>query len=441
MRGPFLYLIAFIFCISCNQPLQRLSRSYIPLSFPNVIIDSTTPGIPYRPCEPSIFINPTNPQNMVAGVVLNKTLHSFDGGKTWSLQFVESPYGVYGDPVISADYLGNFYFAHLADPAGQGRATESWIDRIVIQKSTDGGISWNQGTFTGHRPPADQDKHWLAVDPRNNHLYITWTEFDKYGSTNESDHSRILFSKSTDLAESWTDAIVISDLEGDCRDGDQTTEGAVPSVGPDGEIYVAWSLGENIYFDRSNDGGINWLENDVLVTTQHGGWDLDIPGLGRANGMPVTVCDISNGKYRGDIYINYCDQKNGADDTDVWLVKSQDGGITWSDPLRVNDDVGGRHQFFTWMSIDPVSGAVYIVFYDRRHHDDLKTDVYLAYSFDGGSSFKNVKISEEPFVPNTNLFFGDYNNISSYDGIVRPIWTRVDGDKTSVWTALIDFKH
>ncbi|NND32595.1 MAG: exo-alpha-sialidase [Saprospiraceae bacterium] len=419
--------------------MQRLAKINAPQPFLNVLIDSTTSGIAYKPCEPSIYINPTDPDNIVAGIVLNKTLHSFDGGKTWSMQFVDSPYGVYGDPVIMADYLGNFYFAHLADPAGKGRATESWIDRIVVQKSSDGGKSWNEGSYTGHRPPADQDKHWLAVDPRNNHLYVTWTEFDKYGSNRDSDHSRILFSKSIDQAESWSEPLAISQLEGDCLDGDNTTEGAVPTVGPAGEIYVAWSLTEKIYFDRSLDGGITWLDKDILVTPQYGGWDIDIPGLGRANGMPVTACDISKSQFRGHIYINYCDQKNGTGDTDVWLVKSTDGGTTWSSPLRVNDDRSTSHQFFTWMTVDQTSGAIYIVFYDRRNYKDLNTDVFLAYSFDGGASFTNVKISEEPFIPNTNLFFGDYNNISSFDGIVRPIWTRVDGDKTSIWTALINF--
>jgi len=91
------------------------------------------------------------------------------------------------------------------------------------------------------------------------------------------------------------------------------------------------------------------------------------------------------------------------------------------------------------MSVDPVTGDIYIVFYDRRNHQDFSTDVYLAYSFDGGDTFSNVKISDQPFVPSTQIFLGDYNNISAYDGVVRPIWTRLDGNKTSILTALINF--
>jgi hypothetical protein len=434
------FLMIFLTLAGCQNALQKLARMPQPRSFINVVVDDVNEGVPYKPCEPSIYVNPVNPENMVVGVVLDKTLHSFDGGKTWQAQRVKSPYGVFGDPVICADYDGNFYYAHLADPEGRGRSTPGWLDRIVIQKSTDGGISWNEGSYTGHRPPADQDKQWLTADPKNNHLYITWTEFDKYGSNNPEDRSRILFSRSTDQAETWSEAIPISELEGDCLDGDQTTEGAVPCVGPKGEVYVAWSYDEAIYFDRSSDGGRTWLDHDIKAAVQPGGWDIEIPGFGRANGMPVTACDRSKSPYRGTVYINYCDQSNGSDDTDVWLVKSSDGGNTWSVPVRVNDDPAGRHQFFTWMTIDQTTGAIYIVFYDRRHYEDFQTDVYLAYSFDGGSSFKNVRISEKPFNPSTSVFLGDYNNISAHDGVVRPVWTRLDGSRTSILTALVNFR-
>ena len=434
--------ILFLWCLltfSCQSPLQLLSKQKVATSFKNVVIDDNSFGGPYQPCEPSIFVSPLNPNHVVAGIVLDKISYSHDAGKTWSMQVVESPYGVFGDPVITADQKGNFYFAHLADPSGEGRANAAWLDRIVIQKSVDQGKSWNEGSFAGHRPPADQDKHWLAIDPNNHHIYMTWTEFDKYGSTSASDHSRILFSKSVDGAETWSEAISINAIDGDCIDGDMTPEGAVPAVGAKGEVFVAWAFDEKIYFDRSLDGGASWLDHDIVAAEQVGGWDIAIPGLGRANGMPVTVTDLSDSPYRGNIYINYCDQSAGTDDTDVWLVRSSDQGNTWSKPVRINDDTGPAHQFFTWMSCDPATGAIYIVFYDRRDLEGTLTDVYLAYSFDGGTSFRNVKISETPFRAETGVFFGDYNNISAQNGIVRPIWTRLDEGKTSVWTAIIDF--
>jgi hypothetical protein len=36
------------------------------------------------------------------------------------------------------------------------------------------------------------------------------------------------------------------------------------------------------------------------------------------------------------------------------------------------------------------------------------------------------------------VFFGDYTNITAYNGIVRPIWARADGMNMSIWTAIVD---
>jgi hypothetical protein len=121
------------------------------------------------------------------------------------------------------------------------------------------------------------------------------------------------------------------------------------------------------------------------------------------------------------------------------MIRSKDQGTTWSEPLRVNNDLPGKHQFFTWMDVDPVTGYIYIVFYDRRNHEGNETDVYLAVSKDGGNTFENMEISRYAFTPSERVFFGDYNNISAYDGIVRPIWTHYENKKLSIRTALVEF--
>lgn len=435
-----LVVFASLFYSACNrqQQLRPTPPEPVPTAYPNVRIDIASSDNPYGPCEPSIAINPLNPDQLVAGAILDRVYYSSDGGQTWQKQQITSPYGVFGDPVILADYAGNFYYAHLSDPTGGKWRDAEILDRIVVQQSGDGGQTWNDGGYAGFHHPKDQDKQWLAVNPQNNHLYMSWTEFDAYGSSNPNDHSRILFAASTDAGKNWSPALSISQKEGDCRDDDQTTEGAVPAVGPQGEIYVAWAHDEKIFFDRSLDGGKTWLDSDRLVATQPGGWTFDIPGISRCNGLPVTATDLSQGPHRGTIYVNWSDQRNGTNDTDIWLSYSSDGGETWSAPSRVNDDSPGRHQFLSWLTVDPTTGIVYIVYYDRRNYTDLQTDVYLAWSKDGGKTFENQRISEQPFAPNKAAFFGDYNHISAVNGKVRPIWTRADGTRLSVWTALIE---
>jgi hypothetical protein len=389
--------------------------------------------------EPTICINPNNPNQIVGGANNNRFFYSDDGGITWGHGTLSSPWGVWGDPVVIVDTSDNFYFFHLSYPSSPGW----WIDRMICQKSTDGGQSWSSGTYFGWGTyPQAQDKEWAVVDRANNNIYVAWTQFDDYGSGNAQDSSIILFAKSTDLGMTWSETVRLSQTAGDCIDSDNTVEGAVPAVGPNGEIYVAWAGPPGLMFDRSFDQGDTWYDADSIISDFPGGWDYDIPGINRANGLPVTCCDLSGGPYNGHIYVNWSDQRNGASDTDVWLIKSSDQGVTWTSPFRVNDDAPGKHQFFTWMTIDQVTGIIYIIFYDRRNYDDTRTDVFLAVSTDGGSTFENMRISQEPFIPNNcptgYNFFGDYTNISAHDNIIRPIWAICDNTTQGIRLAIID---
>ena len=403
--------------------------------FKNVMIDEQAEDRPFV-CEPTIAINQRYPNNMVAGSVLDNIYYTKDGGQTWTKGKLASPFGVYGDPSIIGDSKGNFYYLHLSDPTGgKGGYDTEKLDRIVIQKSADGGETWSPGEYVGLNHPKDQDKQWATVDQRGN-VYVTWTQFDKYGDPDSDCHSNILFSMSKN-GRKWSDPVTISQLPGNCIDDDNTAEGAVPAVTEDGKVFVAWSNGGKIYLDRSFNGGDLWLTNDIEVADQHGGWDLDIPGHDRSNGMPVLVADNSKTQYRGSLYLVWADQKNGEADTDIWFSRSHNFGDNWSAPTRVNDDGPGKHQYLPWIAVDEKSGIIYIVFYDRRNYTGNETDVYLAYSTNGGASFVNVRISEKPFTPEDTRFFGDYNNISAHDGVIAPVWTRMEEGKTSVWTTII----
>lgn len=381
--------------------------------------------------EPSIAIHPEDPSHMIVGTVMDDYHYSTTGGNKWKSFQLKSKYGVYGDPVMLIDNEGRNYYFHLSNyPEG------SWLDRIVCQKSDQIDGPFDEGTFTQPNGKV-HDKHWVAYDTDRKIIHMTWTQFDAYKSTNPGDSSVILYSRSTDRGDTWSVPVRISYFAGDCLDGDNTVEGATPAVGPNGEVYVAWTGPQGIMWNVSTDYGLTWLEKERKVVDHPGGWDFEVPGIFRCNGLPILQCDQSNSPHRGNLYINWSDQKNGTDDTDVWVIRSEDGGQTWSEPVRVNDDAPGRHQFFTWMTVDQSSGAVYTVFFDRRNHSDLGTDVYLAYSRDGGRTFTNVKISKKPFYPNNEVFFGDYTNIAAVQGVIRPVWPRMDGIRISLWTALI----
>ena len=405
-------------------------------------------GKGYQPCEPSIAVSPKNPQVMVAGSILDNVHRSTDGGLTWESEILTSRYGVFGDPCIVGSPKGDFYYLHLSNPDGQAWSSEALLDRIVIQRSKNQGKRWNTGVGMGLNGSKDQDKEWAAVSLDGKQLVSCWTQFDLYGSPSPQDSSIILCSTSNRKAKKWSEPIRVNAQAGDCLDGDNTVEGAVPDIAADGTIYVAWAHADTIWMNRSSDGGATWLKRDLQVAIIQNGWDQSIRGVGRANGMPVTRVDRSDGPHQGRIYVNWTDDRNGEEDHDVWVCFSDDQGRTWSTPVRVNDDPPGAEQFFTWMDVDDVTGHVHVVFYDRRKamekYPDRRmrpawnTEVYVASSYDGGLTWKNLLVSEDSFRPDPKTFFGDYNNISAHGGIVRPIWTRHDDGVLTIWTAFLD---
>jgi hypothetical protein len=102
--------------------------------YPNVLVGNIN-----FPNEPSVMINPKQTNQIVAASNNDSYYYSEDGGYSWQSGTLVSTYGVWGDPVIIVDTNNNFFCLHLSSPPPPGE----WIDRIVCQKSTDGGQTWS----------------------------------------------------------------------------------------------------------------------------------------------------------------------------------------------------------------------------------------------------------------------------------------------------------
>ncbi len=403
--------------------------------YKNVLISNVA-----EPEEVSIAINPKNTKQIIAGANLANAYFSDDGGVTWFMQTLKcEKYNVYGDPVLFWDTLENAYFMHLSFPNPKITPNGSWVDRIVVNKSTDFGKTYPECYAFGKNEKKVQDKHWAAVDRKKNEIHVTWTQFDKYESKDPKDSSIIRYSKSSDGGINWTEPKRISFYAGDCRDSDNTVEGAVPCIGPNGEIYVAWAGPKGLVFNKSLDGGKTWLPKELVIDSIPGGWEYDIEGIFRCNGLPFTDCDNSNGPHRGRIYVGWSDARFGEHNKDVFMVYSDDGGETWSNRILITWFPNSRHQFMPHFTIDQKTGYLYFLYYDRRNYaEGNATDVYLSVSRDGGLQFTHHRINENSFTPFKDVFFGDYIGVSAHNGIIRPMWMQIDANKKlGVYTALL----
>lgn len=420
-------LITSLALLFCSQILFA--------QFQNVTIFYNTG---YWPNEPTVMINPKNVNQVVVGAnafysnSLSGVYHSTNGGLNWNggglISIIAKPSG---DPVVFTDTAGNFFFISLTN---YGLPLQ-WKG-LIIQKSTNGGANWNNGTYIAVDTNKMHDKPWGCCDFSNsiygNSIYMAWTLFDVYGSHNPQDSSNIMFVRSTDGGTTFSLPKRINRQAGNCYDSSLTVEGTSLCTGPNGEVYVVWAGPLGVTVNRSTDGGITWLSSEIVISEVVGGW-------GRGNGFPIICCDLSNSQYRGRLYVNWMDKYNGVNDRDVWCARSTDGGFTWSQRVKVNTDQPGNDHRYNWMSLDRVTGYVYFQYLDKRNYSPSSSsyDVFVARTTDGGTTFQDTRVNTST-VSSAPCWLGDYMNISAYNNKVRPVWITCLGNYNYMMTAIID---
>ncbi|MGB7135834.1 MAG: sialidase family protein [Acidobacteriaceae bacterium] len=398
--------------------------------------------------EPGLAVNPLNPQQVVAVYqYIAQASYSGDAGRTWKASTgVAAPnYKNSGDVSTVFDNKGHALICYISfDKLGTVNYWGHGATRngIFVRRSLDGGAAWEPELRTVVSQPSMpgvpfEDKPYLVADtskssPYAGNLYIGWTRWTLTDS-------RLLFSRSTDDGLTWSAPIEISPVRGLPRDDNGALEGFDGAVGPDGTLYSVWATTDDIVFTKSYDGGKTFSRIRNIVTTAPSMFALD--GMERANGFPQIAIDPRGGRKGGPIYVTWSDYRNG--DVDVFCIVSKDHGRSWSKPIRVNNDPlhDGADQFFQWLAVDPVSGAVNVAFYDRRRDpEDRVQIVALARSTDQGAKFSNYAWTTTPFNPQ-GVFMGDYIGLAAWGNRVYGAWaSRTGAEKgTSVQVGVADF--
>ncbi len=294
---------------------------------------------------------------------------------------------------------------------------------IQIRRSQDGGKTWEPRTIPVIEHPDSpgmpfEDKPYIVADnqaksPYSGNLYVGWTE-------DRTADSIILFSRSTDGGLTWSAPMRISDHPGTPRDDEGTVQGFSGVVTPDGALHVIWSGRGRIVYAVSRDGGKTFSRNTSLA--EAGPSNFMVFNANHANGYPQI--DMANGPTPR-LYAAWNDYRNG--DVDVFCATSADGGRSWGPAIRVNSDPlhNGADQLFQWLAVDPVSGAVNVVFYDRRQDPaNRAVDVVLARSTDGAKTFRNYLLSDRSYDPRDNEI-GEYTALAAFGGRVYGSWMEV----------------
>lgn len=385
--------------------------------------------------EPGIAVNPRDPKQIVAVMQGAKQVqgtatvaYSVDGGGTFHLANGTEPqdWRVAGDVSTTFDNKGNAYICYLTfDKLGTNSywAHNSGRNGIYVRRSADGGKTWEARAVavkafaapgTHDVPFEDEPRIFADTEANSPHagtLYVGWVEW-------QIKQSIILFSRSTDEGQTWSEPIRISTHAGLPRDDNGSVGGFVQAVAPNGAIYALWVDGNSLVLTQSHDGGKSFTPSRTIIDIAPPYFG-DTTAVSRVEGFPQIAIDPSGRA----LYTCWSDYRNG--DIDVFFSSSADGGRSWSAAERVNDDPihDGKDQFFEWMAADPKTGAIYVEFYDRRSDPkNVSTQVTLARSTDHGRIFRNYAWTQTAFNPG-GAFLGDYTWLASYNDRVYAAWT------------------
>lgn len=378
----------------------------------------------YRnPNEPTVAIHPKT-KHIVAASNTDNFYNTFSSNK----MHMTSKYGVYGDPVLHYSDT-TLFVTHLSKTPHKEYG--QWFDRIVVQKIID-AENWIEKSYSvGYNQDKMQDKPWLSSDNHSTayygNVYLTWTEFDKYNSDKPEDRSRIRFARYLPQLDSFSAAITISDTTGDCLDSDNTLEGATTAVGKNGEIYAVWAGYEAIWLDKSSDGGITW-GLDRVIAAQPSGWDMNMPHIMRANGLPFIASDTANDI----LYVTWADEQDG--NADVWLMCSKDKGNTWSDRLNLSNDKTKTHQYFPNITVNQQTGQVYVAYYNfEGSNEGIFYNINIS-QYDNTDQLRVYSVNQNPIpLPGKNVFYGDYLDLDVQNQTLAIVYTANSfANKTSI---------
>lgn len=384
--------------------------------------------------EPSIAIDPTNPNRMVMGWrqfddVSNNFrqagyAYTTDGGQSWTFPGVIEPGVFRSDPVLDVDANGTFYYNSLS----------SGFSCQVFRSNGNG--TWDTGT-----PAQGGDKQWMVIDRTEGigegNIYAFWNQ-------NYSTCSPGFFTRSVDDGDNYESCTVLPE---ELRWGTLV-------VGPEGELYAGGMVGStaqgSMYVAKSTNANdpnqaISW--DFVSEVNLDGGLSVS-NGLSSPNpvgliGQAWIATDVSGGPHHGNVYMLASVARHSEiDPADIMFARSEDGGLSWSDPVRVNNDyINQGWQWMGTMSVSP-DGRIDAVWLDTRHNPlGVSSALYYSYSYDAGRSWsvnKQISDSFDPHLgwPNQNKM-GDYFDMISDESGVHLAWAATFNGEQDVYYGFI----
>jgi hypothetical protein len=388
------------------------------------------PFITVHPGNPAVLFASANTISLSNGFISEGVYVSTDGGATWSgtdtcsgapIQFHK------GEPAIAIDREGRFIMVRFGFSAG-----------LYAHYSLNQGQTWSgQRTIT----TGDQDRASLKSDPHPasafyGRTYAVWVRF--------SPPYPAQFAYTDDGGATWSAPAQINSPV-------QRGQGGEIAIGRDGSVYVTWAAVQSVSpftedfagFARSTNGGATWFVRENAFDINGINGQMPQKANIRVNGLPRIGVDRTAGLRSGWIYIVTGERglAPAGSDADVVFHRSTDGGSTWSAGVRVNQDAlnNGKLQYFPALHVDD-GGGINVLYYDDRDTRSDSATVYLSRSTDGGTTWRDYRVSDHTFrpLPIGGLgagYQGDNIGLTSVGDTLWPVWMDNFTGIYQIWTS------
>jgi hypothetical protein len=415
--------------------------------------------------EPYVAVNPANPNNIAAiwidhGFAGTAVAVTLDGGKTWQTEALPGTTrctgGVYpdaADPWLAFASNGDLY----AESEGFGTGTGK--NGVLINKSTDGGLTWSNAVQVNPTINADSNRHAdkpsITADPTHpGYAYAVWNE----------SQSETIFTRTVDGGQAWEPSRTIHSAHAnDFNVGHQII------VLPDGTVLCAFTEGTYanngqvaLTLLRSSDQGQTWSApiSGVVQTplidpsVQPPNATVTDPDTGQAVEAHPMFESVAVDQHSGTLYAVWIDGRfSNFQYNSIALSMSSDGGFNWSTPIQVNQTPStvapiDRQAWNPTVAV-AADGTVAVTYYDFRNNTPAPgalTDYWLAYCRPSAAvpatnpaNWSEIRLTDTSFDLeqaairfNGAFFLGDYEGLTVAGKDFVAVWSMPDGTSTGM---------